>query len=93
MRFAVLLDFKWQYCGDFYLRCDIAVLQNQAVCGIWKFSAKFNAVWGFLCYYVRCIYVILCGFAIFVPPLRSPRIREGGTDGDKKEKKAPDHTH
>ena len=35
-----------RFCGN--LSCEIAVLQNPAVCGIWKCSVNFNAVGGFL---------------------------------------------
>ena len=35
-----------------------------------NFMGNFNAV--FLCFSVRCLYVFLCGFAVFVPPLRPP---------------------
>ena len=64
-----------RFCGNFFLSCGIAVVQNQAVCGIQKFSAtvilmRFAV---FLCYSVRCLYVFLCGFAVFVPPLRPPQ--------------------
>ena len=27
----------------------------------------------FLCYSVRCLYVFLCGFSVFVRPLRPPQ--------------------
>ena len=45
---AVLLDFQCGFSEIFILSLDIAVLQNQAVCGIWKCSGNFNAVGGFL---------------------------------------------
>ena len=59
----------------FILRRGNAVSQNQAVCGIEKCSGNFIAVCGlrfFFCYSVQCLYVILCGFAVFVPPLCRP---------------------
>ena len=46
---------------------SIAVLQNQVICAIQKLSGNFNAV--FLCYSVQCLYIILWGFEVFVPPL------------------------
>ena len=45
---AVLLDFQCGFTEIFILSLDIAVLQNQAVCGIWNCSGNFNAVCGFL---------------------------------------------
>ena len=35
----------------FILSCGIAVLRNQVVCGILKFSGNFNGVCGFLVLY------------------------------------------
>jgi len=60
---AGLLDFWCGFAGISILRRGIAVLQNQVVCGISKFSDNFNAVCGFS-------YVILCGFVAFLhlPP-------------------------
>ena len=37
-----------RFLDIFILSCGIAVLQNQAVCGIQKLSGNFNAVSGFL---------------------------------------------
>jgi len=51
---AVLLDFWCGFSDIFILSCGIAVLQNQAVCGIQKFSGNSTAVSGFLIF-------ILCG--------------------------------
>lgn len=56
--------------GIFILSCGIVVLQNQVICGIQKFSGNFNVV--FLCYTVQCLYIILYGFEVFVPPLCPP---------------------
>ena len=66
---AILLDFLCSFAGIFILSCGIVVLQNQAVCGVWKFSRNFNAVCSFLCYSVQCLNVFLFGFAVFIPPL------------------------
>ena len=94
---AVLLDFKYGFADIFIspLKLRYSVFTKPSGLRyleiVWKISMRFAV---FLCYSVRCLYVIMCGFAIFLPPLRTPRIREGGTDGDKKEeKKAPDHAH
>ena len=57
--------------------CGIAVLQNQAVCGIQKCLGNFNAVSSFPCYSVLSLYAFLCGFAVFIPPLHPP-IEVGG---------------
>ena len=65
--------FLVRFGGMFILSCGIAVLQNQAVCSIQKFSGNFNAVCGFPnCHCVRCLYLFLCGFAVFIHPLRPP---------------------
>ena len=53
---AVLLDFWCGFTVIFIFSCGIAVLQNQAVCGIQKFSGNFNAVCGF--------HMLLC--AVFI---------------------------
>ena len=45
---AVLLDFWCGFSDIFILSCGIAVLQNQAVCGIQKFSGNSTAVSSFL---------------------------------------------
>ena len=66
---AILLDFWCSFAGILILSCGIVVLQNQAVCGVWKFSGNFNAVCSFLCYSVRCLNVFLFSFAVFIPPL------------------------
>ena len=67
-------------CGDAVLRhflilsWGIAVLQNQAVGDIKKFSRVISmrlAV--FLCCSMRSLHGIRCSFAVFVLPLRSPR--------------------
>ena len=52
---AILLDLWCSFEGIFILSCGIAVLQNQAVCGVWKFLGNFNAVCSFLCYSVWCL--------------------------------------
>ena len=41
---------RWctSFAEMFILSCGIAVLQNQVVCGILKFSGNFNGVCGFL---------------------------------------------
>ena len=58
----------------FILLCGIAVLQNQAVCGIKKFSGNFNAVSGFLtlfCVVFTRISVRFCGIGT---PLTPPSV-------------------
>ena len=48
------------WCGFseiFILSCDIAVLQNHAVCGIKKFSGNFNAVSGFLTLFYCAVFI------------------------------------
>ena len=45
---AVLLEFWCGFAEIFILSCGIAVIQNQAVYGIKKFSGNFNAVCCFL---------------------------------------------
>ena len=68
---AILLDLWCSFEGIFILSCGIAVLQNQAVCGVWKFLGNFNAV----CSCLFCVVfkhtsgVFLCGFAVFIHPL------------------------
>ena len=57
---AVLLDFWCGFVENFTLSCGIAVLQNQAQFVI------------FLCYSVRCLYIFLWGFAVFIPPSCPP---------------------
>ena len=65
----ILLGFLCSFARIFILSCGIAVLQNQAVCGTWKFWGNFNMDCIFLCYSVRCLNVFLCSFAVFIPPL------------------------
>ena len=63
---AVLREF-------FFLRCCIAVVQNQAVCGIQKFAANFNAVYSFLMLFCAVFIHICVRFCrVFVAPLRPP---------------------
>ena len=45
---AVLLDFQCSFAEIYILSYGIAVLPNEAVCGIQKFWGNFNAVCGFL---------------------------------------------
>ena len=45
---AILLDFWGGFSDIFILSCSIAVLQNQGVCGIQKFSSNSTTVSGFL---------------------------------------------
>ena len=53
----------------FILSCGIVVLQNQAVCDIFR---NFRVIWrrfaAFLCYSVRCLYEFLFGFVVLVLP-------------------------
>ena len=51
---TVLLEFWCGFAGIFVLSCGIVVLQNQAVCGIKKFSSKFQSG-------LRFSHVFLCG--------------------------------
>ena len=63
----------------FILSCGIAVLQNQAVCSIQKFSGNFNAVCGFpmsLCAVFIPISVPFCGIHT---PLTPPSLVEAST--------------
>ena len=48
---AVLLDFQCGFTEIFILSLDFAVFQNQAVCGTWKCSGNFNAVFFFAMFY------------------------------------------
>ena len=70
---AALLDF---WCGflrkSFILRRGNAVSQNQAVCGFRNVRVILLRFAVFFCYSVQCLYVILCGFAVFKPPLCRP---------------------
>ena len=54
--------------------CGLAILQNQAVCGIQKFWGNFNAIGGFLMLF--CVVVIriserFCSICNPITPLRS----------------------
>ena len=42
------LDFYCGFSEIFILSCGIAILKNQAVCGIYKFPGNFSAVCGVL---------------------------------------------
>ena len=71
----VLLEFWCGFAEIFILSCGIAVLQNQAVYGIEKFSGNFNAVCCFLvlfCAVFIRISVRLWGIRI---PLKPPSER------------------
>ena len=70
---AVLLDFWCGFSDIFILSCGIAVLQNQAVCGIQKFSGNSTAVSGFLILFCAVFIRNSLRFAVFVPLLRTPR--------------------
>ena len=69
MRFCLIFG---AVLRELILSCGIAVLQNQVICGIRKFRVISMGFAVFLCYSVRCLYVFLCVFAIFVPPPPSP---------------------
>ena len=60
-------DFWSSYADIFILSCGIAVLQNQALCGIYKLSGNFNTVCDFLTLFYAVFLIILRGFAVFVP--------------------------
>ena len=71
--------FLVRFGGMFILSCGIAVLQNQAVCSIQKFSGNFNAVCGFpmsLCAVFIPISVRFCGIHT---PLTPPSLVEAST--------------
>ena len=57
-----MLDFWCGFSDIFILSCGIAVLQNQAVCGIQKLRLAV-----FLFYFVRCLFVILCDLRYSYP--------------------------
>ena len=64
-----MLDFWCGFAGIFILSCGIAVVQNQAVCGVQKFSANFNAVCSFLMLFCAMIIRISVRFCIVRTPL------------------------
>ena len=64
VRFFGHFYFKLRYCG-FYKTKRFAVFRNFQVTPM-RLAVS-------LCYSVRCLFVILCGFEVFVPPLRTPR--------------------
>ena len=66
-RHVVLLNFRCGFAEIFILICGIAVLQNQAVCGIQKFSGNFNAVCSFVTLFCAVFICISVQFAVFVP--------------------------
>ena len=69
LRWYGFAQFFVQFAEIFFLSCGIAVLQNQAVLGVFRnfgvISMRFVV---FLCYSVRCLYEFLCGFAVIEPP-------------------------
>ena len=67
-----MLDFLCGFSDIFILSCGIAVLQNQAVCGIQKFSGNSTAVSGFLILFCAVFIRNSLRFAVFVPPLTHP---------------------
>ena len=70
---AILLDLG-VVLGNFYFSCGIAVLQNQAVCGVWKFLGNFNAVCSFLCYSVWCLNIQVVYFCAVLQYSYTPYI-------------------
>ena len=68
MRFSSI--FGAVFAGIVFLSCIIAVLQTERFAAFRNFRVISLRFAVFLCYSVRCLYVILCGFAVFVPPLR-----------------------
>ena len=89
---AVLLDFWCGFAVIFILSCGIAVLQNQAVCSIQKFSGNFNVVSGFLmlfCAVFTRISVRFCGIGTpLMPPSTQNCIPHNCYDGSLKGKSA-----
>ena len=73
---AVLLYFWCGFSDIFILSCGIAVLQNQAVCCIQKFSGNSTAVSGFLILFCAVFIRNSLRFAVFVPPLTHPSCKE-----------------
>ena len=49
-----MMPFCSIFAGIFISSCGIAVLQNQAVCGVRKFSGNFNAVCSFFWLFDLC---------------------------------------
>ena len=66
-----MLDFWCGFSDIFILSCGIAVLQNQAVCGIQKFSGNSTAVSSFLILFCAVFIRNSLRFAVFVPLLRT----------------------
>ena len=62
-----------RFCGDFYFKLRFYKTKRFAV--IRNFRVISTRFAGFLCYSVRYLYVFLCGFAVFVPPLRPPLVK------------------
>ena len=69
MRFCSIFGAVWR---EFFLSCCIAVVQNQAVCGIQKFSANFNAVCSFLMLFCAVFIRISVRFCRIRTPLTPP---------------------
>ena len=71
---AILFDLWCSFEGIFILSCGSAVLQNQAVCGVWKFLGNFNAVCSFLCYSVWCLNIQVVYFCAVLQYSYTPYI-------------------
>ena len=65
--------------GMFILSSGIAVLQNQAVCSIQKFSGNFNAVSGFPMLFCAVFIPISVRFCGIRTPLTPPSLVETST--------------
>ena len=71
---AILLDLWCSFEGIFILSCSIAVLQNQAVWGVWKFSGNFSAACSSLCYSVWCLNIQVVYFCAVLEYSYTPYI-------------------
>ena len=72
LRWCGFAPFLVRFGGNFFLSCCIAVVQNQAVCGIQKFSANFNAVCSFLMLFCAVFIRISVRFCRIRTPLTPP---------------------
>ena len=69
LRWCGFVRFLVRFCGNIYVKLRYYDFTKPS--GLRVISMRFAV---FLCYSVRCLFVILFGFAIFVPPLRPPLI-------------------
>ena len=73
-----MLDFWCSFAVTFILSCGMAVLQNQAVCDIWKFSGNFSVVSGFLMLFCEVFTRISVRFCGIGTPLTPPSMKNSG---------------